>query len=58
MKAYCTANATNAIKHELKKEQFSAKQEKNLLAKKRKHYDNPEKKNMQLIRDNMVRANQ
>ena len=40
MKVHCTAIAKNAVKSEVKKEQLSAKWEKDLLAKKREYHDN------------------
>ena len=43
IKAHCTGIAKKAIKCELKKERFSSRREKDLLAKKRKYHDNPEK---------------
>ena len=42
IKVHCAAIAKNAIKSELKKERLSARQEKDLLAK--KYHENPEKK--------------
>ena len=44
VKVHCTATAKNAIKSELKKERLLERQEKDLLAKKRKYHDNTEKK--------------
>ena len=44
IKVHCTGNTKNAIKYELKKEQFSARREQNLLARKRKYHDNSQKK--------------
>ena len=46
----CTATAKNAIKYELKKDQLSARWEKDLLAKKRKYLENPEMKKKQEVK--------
>ena len=54
IKVHCTAIAS----YELKKQRLSARPEEDLLAKKRKYRDNPERKKRQLKRDMMIWANQ
>ena len=44
VKAHCTPNARNIIKYELKREQLLAREENDLLAKKKKYHSNPDKK--------------
>ena len=44
IKVHYTANVKNLVKYALKKKQLIAKQEKDLLAKKRKNHDDPQKK--------------
>ena len=44
IKVQCTANTKNAIEYALKKEPLSERLEKIKLAKKRKYYEDPEKK--------------
>ena len=46
IKVHCTANVKNTIKCAIKKERLSARQEKDLLATKRKYHDDPGKKRM------------
>ena len=55
---HCTANAKNGIKYEVQKMQFSARYKKDLLARKKDIMTILKRKNRQLKRDAMIRANQ
>ena len=58
VKAHCTPNARNIIKYELKREQLLAREEKDLLAKKKNIIAIQIRKDRQLKRDIMIRTNQ
>ena len=51
MKVHCTENAKIAIKSLLKKEGLSARQERDLNARKRKNHDDPAKKKRKAVRE-------
>ena len=55
---HSTANGKNGIKYELQKMQFSARHKKDLLARKKDIMTILKRKNRQLKRDAMIRANQ
>ena len=58
VKAHCTPNARNIIKYELKREQLLAREENDLLAKKKNIIAIQIRKDRQLKRDIMIRTNQ
>ena len=58
IKLQCTSNAWNVIKYKLKKEAIVSKAGERFASQKRRCHNNPERKNRQLKRDIVIRANQ